>query len=193
MEETILKTMERSEKPNKVRNAGFIPGVLNGPGTASTSVKFETVALNRIIAKHGTNAKIWIELGDEKKFGFIREVQRHPVEGKIIHVAIQLVAKGQEVKMQLPITFHGHAELEHRLLQVQVHKAEVEVVGEAAIMPDVVVVDVSKKESGENITAVDLQLSPEIKILDPEHEIYAVIRAIKEKIVEEAEEVKPAE
>ena len=193
MEETILKAMARSEKPNKVRNAGFIPGVLNGPGTTSTSVQFEIVALNKIIAKHGTHAKIWVELGAEEKFGFIKEVQKRPVEGNVIHISIQLVSTDQEVKMQLPITFHGHVELEHRLLQVQVYKSEVEIAGKAELMPDVVIVDVSKKESGENITAIDFHLPPEIKILDSEHKIYAIIKAIKEEIVEEPEEVKPAE
>lgn len=193
MEETILKAMERSEKPNKVRNAGFIPGVLNGPGTASTSVKFETAALSKIIAKHGANARIWVELGAEKKFGFVKEIQKHPVEMKIIHVTIQLVKQDQEVKMQLPITLHGHAELEQRLLQLQVYKSEVEVVGKAALIPDAVIVDVSNKEAGENITAIDIHLSPEIKILDPENEIYAVIRAIQEEIVEEAEEAEETE
>ena len=193
MEEIILKAMARSEKPKKVRNAGFIPGVLNGPGTISTSVQFEIVALNKIIAKHGTNAKLWVQLGAEKKFGFIKEVQKNPVEGKVIHIAIQLVSKDQDVKMQLPITFHGHVELEHRFLQVHVYKSEVEVEGKAALMPDLVVVDISEKESGENISAIDFHLPPEIKILDSEHEIYAVIKAIKEEIVEEPEEVKPAE
>jgi large subunit ribosomal protein L25 len=193
MEEIILKALARSEKPKQVRNAGFIPGVLNGPGTTSTSVKFESAALNKIIAKHGTNAKLWVMLGDEKKFGFIKEVQKHPVEGKVIHVAIQLVSKDQDVKMTLPISFRGHVELEHRLLQVQVYKSEIEVSGKAELMPDEAVVDVSEKESGANITAVDFNLPSEVKILDPEHEIYAIIKAVKEEAVEEPEEVKPAD
>jgi large subunit ribosomal protein L25 len=193
MEEIILKAMERSETPKKVRKAGFIPGVLNGPGTASASVQFDTIALNKIIAKHGSNAKMWVESGTEKTFGFIKEVQKHPVEGKVIHVSIQLVSKDQEVKMQLPITFHGHAELEHRMLKLQVYKSEIEVEGKTALMPDVVVVDVSGKESGENISATDFHLPPEIKILDPEQEIYAVIKAVKEDYAAEPEEAKPAE
>ncbi len=193
MEETILKAMERSEQPNKVLAAGFIPGVLNGPGRASATVKFETVALTKIISKHGANAKMWVEFGTEKKFGFIKEIQKHPPEGKIIHVAIQLVSNDQEVKMQLPITFPGHVDLEHRLLHVQVYKSDVEVAGKAALMPDEVVADVSEKESGENITAIDFHLPPEIKILDSEHEIYAVIKTIKEEIVEEPEKDKTVE
>lgn len=193
MEGTILKAIARSESPKKVRDAGFIPGVLNGDGNTSTSVKFEAAAVNKIISKYGTNAKIWVELGAEKKFGYIMEVQKHPVEGKVIHVSIRLVSKDQKIKMQLPITFHGHEVLEHRFLQVQVYKSEIEVEGEAALMPDAAIVDVSKKELGETVIAIDFHLPKEIKVLDPEHETYAVIKAIKEEFVESPEEVKPSE
>lgn len=195
MEEIVLKAAERSEKPKKVRNAGFIPGVLNGPGTISTPVKFEDAALNKIIARHGTKAKLWVELGGEKKFGFIREVQKHPVESKILHIAIQLVAQDQEVKMRLPVVLHGQAELEHRLLQAQVCKSEIEVSGRADLIPEEAAVDVSKKEAGENATAADFNLPEGIKVLDPEHEIYVVIKAAREEVEEEpeeSEEVKPA-
>jgi len=132
---------------------------------------------------------LWVDLDDEKIFGYIKEVQRHPVEGKIIHVAIQLLSKDQEVKMLLPITYHGIAELEHRLLQLQVYKAEIKVSGIGANMPDSVVVDVSEKESGDNISAIDFNLPKEIKILDSEDELYAGIKAVREEIAEEPEEV----
>lgn len=187
MEVTILKATERNEKPKKVRDAGFVPGVLNGPGTTSASVQFETKALNKVVMKHGMNAKVWVESGAEKKFGFIKEVQTHPVERKIIHVAIQLVSKDQEVKMQLPITYHGSAELDQRFLHVHVNKSEIEVVGKVALMPDMIIVDVSAKELDENITVADFHLPAEIKVLDSEHEVYASIKAIREEIVEEAE------
>lgn len=193
MENVSIKAIARSEKPKKVRNTGFIPGVLNGPGTTSIPVKFDSIALNKIIARHGSNAKLWVALGDEKKFGFIKEVQRHPVEGKVIHISIQLVSKDQNVKMQLPIAFHGQNALESRLLQLQVYKAEIEVEGKPAFMPDEVVVDVAKKEVGDNITVKDFSLSHEMKVVDPENEIYAVIKAAKAEAAEEPEEEKPEE
>jgi len=190
MEETILKATMRTESPKKVRDAGFTPGVLNEHDTTSTSVQFETPALNKVIAKHGPNAKIWVEMGKKKRFGFIKEVQRHPVEGKVIHVAVQLMTKDQEVKMHLPIAFHGRDELEHRLLQVNIYKPEMEVIAKATLMPDVVVADVSKKEAGDAITIADFNLPAEIRVLDGEHEIYAVIRVAKEIPAEEPAEVK---
>lgn len=197
MEQIILKAMPRSEKPKKVRNAGFIPGVLNGPGTTSTSVQFDSAALNKIITKHGTSAKLWIEVNNEKKFGLIKEVQKHPVEAKVIHVAIQLVSQDQEVKMQLPIIFHGHEELEHQLLQLQVYKPEIEVEGKAQTMPDEVIVEVSDKAVGYTVTAADFNLAKDIKILDQEDEVYAIIKGFKQEIIEEpvavaADPVEPA-
>ena len=190
MEDTILKATMRTESPKKARDAGFTPGVLNEHDTTSTSVQFDTPALNKVIAKHGPNAKIWVEMGKKKRFGFIKEVQRHPVEGKVIHVSVQLMTKDQEVKMHLPIAFHGRDELEHRLLQVHVYKSDMEVVAKATLMPDVVVTDVSKKEAGDSITIADFNLPAEIRVLDGEHEIYAVIKAAKEAPVEEPAEVK---
>jgi len=192
MEEIIIKAMARDEKPNLTRKAGFIPGVLNGPGATSVPVKLENAALTKIIAKHGTHAKMWIELGSEKNFGFIKEIQKHPVEGKILHVAIQVVAKDQLVKMQLPINFHGAIELEHRMLQLQVYESKIEVEGNATLMPDEAVIDVSKKEAGENVTAIDFHLPAEIKILGSTDVIFAVIKNAKVEIEEPTAEAKPA-
>lgn len=193
MEETILKAMKRTEAPKTVRKAGFIPGVLNESDTTSTSVQFETTVLNKIISKHGPNAKIWINIDGKKEFGFIKEIQRHPVEGKVIHISVQLVKMDQEIKMHIPIAFHGRDELEHKFLQLQVYKSEVEVTGKASSMPDTIVADITKKELGDDITVVDFHFPKEIKILDAADEIYAVIKAVKEEIVEEVAEVKAPE
>ncbi|HYE67023.1 MAG TPA: hypothetical protein VEA58_00340, partial [Anaerovoracaceae bacterium] len=109
---------------------------------------------------------------------------------------IQMVSKDQEVKMQLPITFLGTSELEHKFLHVHVTKAEVEVTGKAALIPEMVEVDVTEKEVEDNITAADFHLPKEIKILDPENEVYAIIKAVRETAAEkpdEEEEAKPAE
>jgi large subunit ribosomal protein L25 len=188
MDMVTLKATERTEKPKKLRDTGFIPGVLNGPGTASVPVKFQGAALNKIITMHGTNAKLWVEMGDDKESGLIKEIQRDPVDRKIIHATIQLISMDQEIKMEVPISFHGVAELERKFLQVQVSKAEVEVSGKAALIPEVIVVDVEGKAAGDDITAANFDLPEGVAILDAEDEIYAAIKEIKEEVIEETEE-----
>jgi large subunit ribosomal protein L25 len=188
MEEIILNAMERNEKPKKARRDGFVPGVLNGPGANSTSVKFQSAELDRVIAKHGTNAKVWIKLGDEKKYGFIKELQRHPIEEKIMHIAIQLVEKDQKVKRLLPITFNGQTELEHKLMMLQILKPDVEVEGVATLIPNEVTVDVARKKFNDDITSADFNIPAEVKILDPQGEVYAVVKNAKGEIAINSDE-----
>ena len=192
MEAIILKTMMRTESPKKVRKAGFVPGVLNESDTTSTSVQFEAAALQKVISQHGSNAKVWVALGESKKFGLIKEIQKSPLDRNIVHVSVQLVSLDQDVKMQIPITYHGREELEHRMLHVQVYKLDIDVSGRADAMPDTVSVDVSGKEAGDMITAAELNLSADITVQNDDNEIYAVIKPVRVIKEEEPEETAEA-
>lgn len=189
MEEYVLDALERTASPKKLRENGFIPGVIYGDSVnESASVKFEELPLKKVLEKHGSNAKVWIRHGDDKKLGFIKEIQRHPVTDKIIHVDVQLVSKNHEIKLQLPIVFRGEQALVSKQLQLQIHKPEIDVLGKMDLMPDTVAVDVSGKNLGDTITANDFNLDKQIKITDKEDEIYASVTQIKEQAVETPED-----
>jgi large subunit ribosomal protein L25 len=174
MGETILVALERKMKPKQCRAAGFTPGVLYGESvTSSIPVQFETAALKKVLAAHGPSAKVWVNYGNNKKFGIIREVQRQPVSAKVIHIDIYLVSQEHEVKSKIPIVFEGRDNLKDALLQV--YKTEIEVFGKANLMPEAVVVDVSTMAAGDAITAANFDLDEQIKITDNEEEIYGVI------------------
>lgn len=179
MEETILNASERTMKPKQCRKAGYTPGVLYGDTvTNAIAVQFETAVLRRVLAGHGSNAKVWVTYDGTKKFGFIKEVQRHPVSAKVTHIDVFLVSQDHEVKMQIPITFEGRDSLENVLLQV--YKPEIEVYGNPALMPDTAVVDVSAMVQGDTITAKNFNFDIQIKITDSENEVYGVITPLKE-------------
>lgn len=181
MQQAVIKADPRNNTPHRLRRSGYIPGVLNEANAISIPVQFDAAQINKIISEHGPNAKFWIESGAQKLFGFISEVQKHPVDFKLLHVSVQVVEKDQKVKMYLPIVYQGKEELESRFLYVQVLKPEIEVLGNAKIMPDAVIVDVSKKQAAENITSADFVLSNDIKLLDPQEEIYAHIKNREER------------
>lgn len=87
MEQT-LQAFER--QPGKFRERGFISGGLYGDSiTAAKSIKFEAGPLQKLIARHGPNTKVRIELNQIQKNGFIREVQRDAISKLIIHVDVQ--------------------------------------------------------------------------------------------------------
>ena len=112
MEKITLNAFERNTQPKKMKEIGFIAGVIYGDNVKeANSVMFEEAALRAILTKHGSNAKVWVQYGAGKKFGFIKAIQRHPVTAKIIHVDIQLVSKDHEIKLLLPIIFNGDVAL----------------------------------------------------------------------------------
>ena len=191
MEEMILTAFERVVGNKKFKEEGFIAGVFYGSNTKeATSVKFEEVTLRKILTKHGSNAKVWIKYGEDKMFGFIKEMQRHPVSAKINHVDVQLVSQNQEMKMQIHIAFQGEENLTNQRLLLQVQKTDVDVFGKMHLMPDALSIDVSQLQLGDTVTIKDFTIDSQIKVTDNEDEVYASITAMKEQAVEEtAEEV----
>ncbi|NMM65162.1 50S ribosomal protein L25 [Clostridium sp. P21] len=194
MKQIILNAAKRIKKTKKFREEGFIPGVIYGDCVAKADpVKFEETSLMKILAKHGSNVKLWIKCGDDKKFGFIKEIQRHPVSNKIIHLDVQLVSKDHEVKVQVPITFKGEAALGKKQLQLQIHKTEVDVLGKIDLIPEVLHIDASGKNAGDTITSKDFNLDKQVKIHDKENEVYATITKLMDVPVEDSDEESAAE
>jgi len=191
MEKVILDAFERIPGNKKFKEDGFIAGVIYGDNIKEAiSVKFELLPLKKILGQHGSNAKVWVKYGEDKKFGFVKAIQRHPVSAKINHIDIQIVSLDHEIKLQLPLSFKGEANLKDNLLQLNVQKSEIDVFGNMALMPDVVSIDVTEKKLGDTITVADFVLDKKIKITDEEDQVYAVIVQIKEQVEEEVEETK---
>lgn len=188
MEEITLYASERPIKSGKFKEPGFIPGVLYGDNIQEAiSVKFDESNLRKTISRHGAHAKVWIQYNNSKKFGFIKDLQKHPVSHKLLHIDVQLVSRDHEVKMQLPIVFKGEDGLRNKQLLLHVHKAAVDVVGKVDSMPDAITVDVSNKEQGDTITSNDFDLNQEIKITTDE-EVYGTISVLKTQTLEELTE-----
>ncbi|MBU3129405.1 50S ribosomal protein L25 [Clostridium tagluense] len=186
MEKVILDAFERIPGNKKFKEDGFIAGVIYGDNIEEAiAVKIELMPLKKILGKHGSNAKVWVKYGEDKKFGFIKEIQRHPVTAIINHVDIQVVSLDHEIKLQLPLSFKGEANLIDNLLELNIHKSEIDVFGNMALMPDGVSVDVSGKKLGDTITIKDFDLDAKIKVTDEEDQIYAAIVARKEQVEEE--------
>ena len=187
MEEIILNAIERQKTSARFRELGFVPGVLYGDNIpAGSNVKFDEKALRTIINKHGSNANITIVFNDQKKVGFIKEIQRKPITGALVHVDVQIVSKEHEIKRLIPIVFNGEDVLMSKHLQLNVSKSEILVFGKIAIMPDTIFVDVSEMELKDTITYTNFNLDAKLKIEEPDT-IYAVISEQKIQYVEEEE------
>jgi len=187
MEEIILNAIERQKTSARFRELGFVPGVLYGDNIpAGSNVKFDEKALRTIINKHGSNANITILFNDKKNVGFIKEIQRKPITGALVHIDIQIVSKEHEIKRQIPIVFNGEDVLMSKHLQLNVAKSEILVFGKIALMPDTIFVDVSEMDIKDSITCANFNLDTKLKIEEPDT-IYAVVSEQRIQQVEEEE------
>ena len=185
MDKTILKASKRTEKPNELRRTGFLPGVLYGKSFENAiSIKFEESFFNKIINAHGPNAKLEVELDGKNHFGYIKQLQRNCLNGKVIHADIHAFSREDKIKVKLPISFSGTSKLEQKQLLLHINKDRVNVFGKAGSIPEYITVQVDELELGANIKIEDLNLSEDIKVLDSEDEVYASVAEIKKLKVE---------
>jgi len=187
MSTRLLEALPRTEKPKKVRNEGFVPGVIYGKGMDSLSVKFTENKLQNIL--RNAKMKVSVQVGEDVKSCFIREIQKDPVTHKVIHVSLQVVREDEIVRLSVPLVFANHEELTDRKLYLQTYLTEAELSGPSAAIPEAITIDVGSKDLGDRITAEDLQaLIPEnVKLMDDPETLYAVITAAKTTdIAEEA-------
>jgi large subunit ribosomal protein L25 len=185
MNEIILDATVR--KNGKFKESGFVPGILYGDGVeTATAVKFDEKSLNRILNSNGNNAKLWININNSKKFGFVKEVQRKHLTRNVTHVDIQIVSKDHEIKIQIPVNFSGEDVLRSKQLQLQVHKTEVTVFGKMDLMPDAIDIDVSDMKLGDTVTVNNFGLNQLLKTENEDINFASVVN-LRAQQVEEVE------
>jgi large subunit ribosomal protein L25 len=189
MEKIIIKALDRPKKTGKFKEAGFVPGVLYGEGMdASAAVKFDAAVIKNLISKHGSNAKIWVDYNGTEKFGFVKATQSDALSNKLLHIDIQVIAKDQKMKIQIPVRFIGEDLLKARDLELHVSKHEVTVTGDMNKMPEAIEFDVSQLELGAQVTYEDFKLDDSL-VTDDKESAYGVVNHLKLMKVEETETV----
>lgn len=176
----------------KTRAQGLVPAVIYGHGEENRLLTVDGHELSLLFSRvHVENTLIELEIEGEKKpvRTLVREVQRHPHRGDVLHVDFFQIHKGEKVTVQVPISLVGAAAGVKAGGLLQHARDELEVRCLADAIPDTIDVDVSALEIGENLHVRDLPPIEGIEILtDPVRTVCSVQPPIV-AAVEEAEEV----
>lgn len=130
----------------KLRAAGKIPAVAYGPGTEPIGLAIETKQLQLLKkAERGWNTPVTIAVdgGDDISLAVLKDVQRHPVSGKLLHADFMRVQPGAEVTVRVPVKVVGKAAGAELGGRIQTPMREIELICLAAKIPAVVEVDVT--------------------------------------------------
>lgn len=193
MEKILLNAEKREEVGKalvkKIRKNGLIPAVCYKEGKETVNLKVNKRQLNDVLhTKAGENVLITLNVEGEKskkeRVVMIKEIQKEPLMGDIIHVDFSEISLTKAIKVKVPVVTHGEAKevkreggtVEHIIWEVEVECLPTEI-------PDKITVEIAEMKIGDFIYVKDLKVKQEVKILaDPE----AVVLTAKMPVIEEA-------
>lgn len=90
-----------------LRRQGIIPGVLYGPTIESIPLQVEWTTLRPVLREAGASALIEMVIGDEKHNALVRDVQRDPLRGDVLHIDFYRVRMDVVLRTEVPLVTIG--------------------------------------------------------------------------------------
>jgi large subunit ribosomal protein L25 len=151
---------------NAKRKKGFIPVNLYGPGIENShSYYIDELALNRAIKSGKKIHEITSDVGDFKIV--MKEVQRHPVTWKLVHVDMLSLKPGMRVTVTVPLRFEGVPYGVKNMGGVFIiNSRDITVEAMAEYIPNEITLDVSPLKLKDTIHASDVKRE-NIKVVSP--------------------------
>jgi large subunit ribosomal protein L25 len=142
-----------------LRQEGKIPGMVYGKKMDATPVQLDGKTFEHFLKRHGSGGLVELQVQDAGGPAVIKEVQRHPVSGRVLHLDFQHVSMEDTITAHVPLVLTGDTTdlvanggiVEQQITELTVHCR-------ADHLPDQIVVDISNLEIGHGITIADLQL-----------------------------------
>lgn len=177
----------------RVRAEGKIPAVVYGLDTDPIPLTVEWRPLRAALTTDaGLNALIDLDVDGDVALTIVKELQRHPIRGDVIHVDFLRVSADTAITVEVPIVLTGEAikveqadgTVDHLLFALPIN-------AKPADIPNEILVDVSDMELHDAIRVSDLPLPAGVTTdLDPEE---AVVVAQISSTTLEAEAIEEAD
>ena len=200
MEKIELLATDRDVLGGKVRflrRQGITPTHLFGHNVESVALQCDTVQLKRVLAQTGQARLISLKLDKarEPRNVVVREIQRKPGTGELLHVDFYQVSMAEKIRVEVPIVLVGEApalKLKENFLIRELNSLSVECLPDE--IPNSVELDLaSLTEAEQAIHVRDITLDEGITVLNnPEQLVVKIGTRRVEEVVEEKVEV-PAE
>jgi large subunit ribosomal protein L25 len=182
-----------------LRRAGRIPAVLYGNGTSSLLSIHPADLIKILKSESGENALINLKIkgGEsvETRTAILRDFQKDPITGGILHADLFEINMNKAIRIRVPIMVTGDPSegvKEGGVLQHNLREVEIECL--PSMIPDHLDVDASHLKIGESIHVRDLQVQEGIRILeDKDLAIVSVAAPMSEAKLEEILAGTPAE
>ena len=185
-----------SRAARRLRRSGRVPGILYGGGEEPVAFDVDARILRNFLAHTGAVIDLCVD-GSDKQPVMLKNAQRHPVRGEIVHADFLRVDLKKKIHTTVHIELTGAEEApgvdEGGVLSQDVREVNVEAL--PGDLPDSIVVDVSGMQMNDTLTLAAVVAPPGVTLLDdPELTVIATItpptlEPVEEEIETETEVV----
>jgi len=137
-----------------LRNSGRVPAVIYGNKEEPASIHVEEKALFKLLhTGHFMNSVVMVDVGGKAVRTLPKDVQFHPVTDRPLHVDFLRISEHATVTVQVPVIFENEDASPglKRGGVLNIVRHELELICDAAEIPDDVTVDLSGFDLGDSI------------------------------------------
>ena len=163
---------------NKLREEGFIPGVLYGKAMEALPLQVSANDFNKVLKSAGESTLVYIQLDGKSYPTIIHDVARDPIKDSILHADFYKVRLDEKIKAMVQVDFEGESPAVKDFGGIFVRNInELEVKALPQDLPHEIKVNISGlKQIGEHIAVKDVNLGEAVKIITNPDEIVALIQ-----------------
>jgi len=186
---TLDPRPEDGQNLNALRRQGRLPAIVYGHKVDPLPVMVDGREFVKALARVGKTQLLDLQVGSEPvRKALIREVQRSPRTGDLLHVDFYQVNLLEKIESEVPIELEGEVEIvskgEADLLRAM-NALRVECL--PTDLPPSIVVDISGlKEVDDEIRVRDLKVPPGCEVKNEPDELVVKVQKHREEVVEEA-------
>ncbi len=163
---------------NKLREEGFIPGVLYGKAMEALPLQVSAGDFNKVLKSAGESTLVYIQLDGKSYPTIIHDVARDPIKDTILHADFYKVRLDEKIKAMVPVQFEGEAPAVKDLGGIFVRNLnELEIEALPQDLPHEIKINISSlAQIGEHIAVRDVNLGEAVKVITNPDEIVALIQ-----------------
>jgi large subunit ribosomal protein L25 len=183
---------EVGKKISKLRKEKMIPGICYGAEIKNAAISVDAKEFTDVLRETEGSSLFDLEIEGKSFPVIIKEIQRDPLSGNIIHVDFYQVPMDKKIEVTVPLIFEGESPAVKNLggtLIKDLHSIDIKVLPN--LIPKHIVVNIGKLENiGDEILVENIEFPEGADVLRNKKDVIAYISAVA--AVEEEPE-KPVE
>jgi|LSQX01.1.fsa_nt_gb large subunit ribosomal protein L25 len=174
----IKREVKNKHYLKSFKSQNWVPGIVYGKGAEALPIFLPARQFGKTLKIHGLRGlfSLSVEGIEKPAMVLIREIQKDPLSGNLIHIDFLTVSMDEKVNNLVNVQIIGEEDIIKKGALLQTSLKEIEVLCLPQNIPDTFVCDVAHLEIGDKIIVSELKLPETVELItDPDTLIVAVL------------------